>query len=249
MRILVSDNKVHNGQRAAHDGAELIRRAIGKKGEANIILATGASQFEMLAELTHAADLDWHRVTVFHLDEYAGLPITHPASFRLYLWQRFMSALPFSLKERYLIDAEGDLAAECKRLNEIIVKHPIDVAFIGIGENGHLAFNDPPADFETSEPYIVVKLDEACRRQQMGEGWFKKFEDVPSHAISMSIKQIMKSKHIICTVPDERKAKAVKGAVEGPVTPMVPASILQRHEDAMIYLDPPAASLLSKSMQ
>jgi len=134
-------------------------------------------------------------------------------------------------------------------LNEIIVKHPIDVAFIGIGENGHLAFNDPPADFETAEPYIVVKLDEACRRQQMGEGWFKKFEDVPTQAISMSIRQIMKSKHIVCTVPDERKAEAVKEAVEGPITPEVPASILQRHADATIYLDPPAASLLKQSMQ
>jgi len=245
MKILVSDNKVHNGQRAAHDGAVLIRRAIAQRGEANIILATGASQFEMLAELTHANDLDWHRVTVFHLDEYAGLPITHPASFRLYLWQRFMSALPLPLRERYFIDAEGDLEAECRRLNEIIVRHPIDVAFIGIGENGHLAFNDPPADFETSEPYIVVKLDEACRRQQMGEGWFKNFEDVPTQAISMSIRQIMKSRNIVCTVPDERKAKAVKGAAEGPITSNLPASILQRHEGATIYLDPPAASLLS----
>lgn len=245
MRLLVSENKVENGQRAAHDGAEMIRRAIGKRGEANIILATGASQFEMLAELTHAPDLDWHRVTVFHLDEYAGLPITHPASFRLYLWQRFMAALPLPLKERYFIDAEADLEAECERLNEIIVRHPIDVAFIGIGENGHLAFNDPPADFETTEPYIVVKLDEVCRRQQMGEGWFKKFEDVPQQAISMSIKQIMKSKHIICTVPDERKAEAVRNTIQGPITPATPASILQRHEDVTIYLDPPAASLLS----
>src|SRR3954470_17197246 len=245
MKILVSDNKVHNGQRAAHDGAELIRRAIRERGEVNIVLATGASQFEMLAELTHAGDLDWHRVTVFHLDEYAGLPITHPASFRLYLWQRFMSALTLPLKERYFIDTEGDLDAECWRLNTIILKHPIDVAFIGIGENGHLAFNDPPADFETSQPYIVVKLDEACRRQQMGEGWFKKLEDVPTQAISMSIKQIMKSKHIICTVPDERKAEAVRNTIEGPITADVPASILQRHEDVTIYLDPPAASLLN----
>src|SRR5439155_87468 len=141
-------------------------------------------------------------------------------------------AVRVPLKERYFIDAEGDLEAECARLNEIIVRHAIAVAFIGIEENGHLAFNDPPADFETAEPYIVVKLDEACRRQQMGEGWFKKFEDVPTQAISMSIRQIMKSKSIVCTVPDERKAKAVKGAVEGPVTPMVPASILQRHEGA-----------------
>jgi glucosamine-6-phosphate deaminase len=249
MKVLVSDNKVHNGQQAAHDGAELIRQAIRERGEASIILATGASQFEMLAELTHANDLDWHRLTVFHLDEYAGLPINHPASFRLYLWQRFMSALPLPLKERYFIDAEGDLDLECRRLNTIIKAHPIDVAFIGIGENAHLAFNDPPADFQTNEPYIVVKLDEACRRQQMGEGWFKTFEDVPTHAISMSIRQILKSKHIICTVPDQRKAQAVKGAVEGPITPMVPASILQTHDQATIYLDPPAASLLKQSMR
>src|SRR6266850_1241034 len=234
MKVLVSDNKVHNGQRAALDGEELIRRAISERGEANIILATGASQFEMLAELTHAEDLDWHRVTVFHLDEYAGLEITHPASFRLYLWQRFMSALKVPLKERYFIDAEGDLEMECARLNEIILRHPIDVAFIGIGENGHLAFNDPPADFETSSPYIVVKLDEACRRQQMGEGWFKKFEDVPERAISMSIGQIMKSKNIVCTVPDERKARAVRDAVEGKIRPEVPAPILQRHAGATI---------------
>src|SRR5882724_2930397 len=215
MKILVSDNKVHNGQRAAHDGAELIRRAIAQRGEANIILATGASQFEMLAELTHANELDWHRVTVFHLDEYAGLPITHPASFRLYLWQRFMSALPLPLKERYFIDAEADLQAECERLNPIIAKHPIDVAFVEIGENGHLAFNDPPADFETTDPYIVVTLDEACRRQQLGEGWFATLEDVPRRAISMSIRQILKAKKIVCIVPDARKAKAVKACLEG----------------------------------
>ena len=244
MKILVSDNKVHNGQRAAHDGAELIRRAIAQRGEANIILATGASQFEMLAELTHANDLDWHRVTVFHLDEYAGLPITHPASFRLYLWQRFMSALPLPLKERYFIDAEGDLQAECARLNEIIVKHPIDVAFIGIGENGHLAFNDPPADFQNDEPYLIVQLDEACRKQQFGEGWFPTFADVPKQAISMSCRQIMKSRAIIVSVPDQRKAKAVQGAVEGPVTPDLPSSILQRHEQTTIYLDRDSASLL-----
>ncbi|HEV8603777.1 MAG TPA: glucosamine-6-phosphate deaminase [Tepidisphaeraceae bacterium] len=249
MKIVVSDSKVHSGEQAARDGAALIRAVIAQRGEANIILATGASQFEMLAELTHVADVDWHRVTAFHLDEYAGLPITHPASFRLYLWQRFMSALPLPLKERYFIEAEGDCAAECRRLNAIIRTHPIDVAFIGIGENGHLAFNDPPADFQTAEPYIVVNLDEACRRQQLGEGWFKTLEDVPKQAISMSIRQILKSRHIICTVPDERKAKAVKGAIEGPVTPQVPASILQRHEGATIYLDPPAASLLKQSVQ
>jgi glucosamine-6-phosphate deaminase len=249
MKILVSDNKVHNGQRAAHDGAELLRRALSERGEANIILATGVSQFEMLAELTHADDLNWNLVTAFHLDEYAGLPIFHPASFRLYLWQRFVSRLPLPPRAFHFIDAERDCAAECRRLNSIISKHPIDVAFIGIGENGHLAFNDPPADFKTDEPYIIVNLDEACRRQQFGEGWFKTLDDVPAQAISMSIRQIMKGRSIICTVPDERKAEAVKAAVEGPVTPNVPASILQSHDNATLYLDPPAASLLKQSMR
>jgi glucosamine-6-phosphate deaminase len=247
MKIVVGENKVESGRRAAREGAELIRAAIKDRGGANIILATGASQFEMLEELTKATDLNWNQVIAFHLDEYAGLPITHPASFRLYLWKRFVSRLPVPPRTFCYIDAEGDLVGECRMLNQFIKGHEIDVAFIGIGENGHLAFNDPPADFETSEPYIVVMLDEACRRQQLGEGWFATLDDVPKQAISMSIKQIMKSKTIVCTVPDERKAKAVAAALEGEVGPEVPASILQRHGNVTVYLDPPAASLLSKS--
>ena len=175
-------------------------------------------------------DIAWNRVTGFHLDEYVGLPIAHPASFRGYLWQRFVSRLPLPLAAFHFLDGEGDPQAECRRVGEIIRRHPIDVAFVGIGENGHLAFNDPPADFETEEPYLVVELDDACRRQQLGEGWFPTFDDVPQQAISMSVRQIMKSRAIICTVPDERKAEAVRNAVEGEVTPQVPASILQRHK-------------------
>jgi glucosamine-6-phosphate deaminase len=247
MKIIVSDNKLESGRRAARDGAELIRRALKDRGGANIILATGASQFEMLDELTKATDLNWNQVAAFHLDEYAGLPISHPASFRLYLWKRFVSRLPVPPRSFAYIDAEGDLMGECRMLSQFVERHEIDVGFIGIGENGHLAFNDPPADFQTNEPYIVVNLDEACRKQQLGEGWFPTLDDVPKQAISMSVKQIMKSKAIICTVPDERKAKAVRDALEGPVTPDVPASILQTHPAATIYLDPPAASLLSKS--
>jgi glucosamine-6-phosphate deaminase len=246
MNIQIMPDKAQMGKAAAAAGAEHIRRAISERGAANIIVATGASQFEMLAALVAEPNINWNRVTGFHLDEYVGLPITHPASFRAYLWQRFVSRLPLPLRAFHFLDGEGDPQAECRRVADIIRRHPIDVAFVGIGENGHLAFNDPPADFDTEEPYLVVRLDDACRRQQLGEGWFPTFEDVPKQAISMSVRQIMKSRAIICTVPDERKAEAVRNAAQGPVTPHVPASILQRHEHCTLFLDEPAASLLQK---
>lgn len=248
MDIKIMPDKAQMGKAAAAAGAEHIRRAITDRGTANIIVATGASQFEMLGELVQQPGINWNRITGFHLDEYVGLAIDHPASFRGYLWQRFVSKLPLPLRAFHFLDGEGDAKAECRRVAEIIKKHPIDVAFVGIGENGHLAFNDPPADFETEEPYLVVQLDDACRRQQLGEGWFPTFDDVPQQALSMSVRQIMKSGAIICTVPDERKAEAVRNSVEGQVKPEVPASILQRHAKCSLFLDKPAASLLkSKS--
>lgn len=237
-------DKLAMGKAAAAAGAEHIRRALAERGAANIIVATGASQFEMLAALVKEPNINWNRVTGFHLDEYVGLAIDHPASFRGYLWQRFVSQLPLPLRAFHFLNAEANPQAECKRVAEILRKHPVDVAFVGIGENGHLAFNDPPADFETEEPYLVVQLDDACRRQQLGEGWFPTFDDVPKQAISMSVRQIMNSAAIICTVPDERKAQAVKGAVEGAVSPQVPASILQQHRHCTLFLDPPAAAQL-----
>lgn len=248
MQVEVLKTKDELGRKAARAGAEAIRQALAARGEANVILATGASQFEMLSHLVKEPGIDWGRVTCFHLDEYAGMPITHPASFRKYLKERFVEQLPAPTKAFHYINAEGDCRAECRRLGALIQKHPIDVAFIGIGENGHVAFNDPPADFETKEPYLVVDLDEACRKQQLGEGWFPTLNDVPRQAISMSVQQIMKAKRIICSVPDERKAKAVQGSAEGPVTPDCPGSILQKHESCTIYLDPPAASRLKKRM-
>lgn len=245
MQTRVFATKVEAGAAASRDGAEAIRRAITTNGAASIIVATGASQFEMLNHLTRELDIAWHKVTAFHLDEYIGLPITHPASFRLYLWQRFVTRLPQPLAAFHYIDGECEPAkAECARLNAIIRRHPIDVAFVGIGENGHLAFNDPPADFETDEPYIVVNLDDACRRQQLGEGWFRTIDEVPRRAISMSVRQILKSKRIVCTVPDARKADAVRASVEGSVTNSVPASILQGHDGTTLYLDSDSASLL-----
>lgn len=245
MKIVQQPTRADLGPIAAAAGAQLVRDAIAARGTANIIVATGSSQFEMLDALAKAPDIRWDKVAAFHLDEYVGLPITHPASFRGYLWQRFASRLPVPLASFHYVNAETDPAAECARLGEIIRRHPIDVAFIGIGENAHVAFNDPPADFETETPYLTVTLDEACRKQQLGEGWFPTLADVPTRAISMSVRQIMKSAAIVCTVPDERKADAVQKSVEGPVTPAVPASILQRHPNLTLYVDDAAASLLS----
>lgn len=244
MTIDISQNPAELGQKSGKSGAELIRRAIETQGFANIILATGTSQFETLGQLLAEKDVEWSKVTVFHLDEYIGLPITHPASFRKYLLERFFN-LVTDLKAYYLIDGENDPEAECARLSELISQHPIDVAFVGIGENGHLAFNDPPADFETEKPYLVVNLDLACRLQQLGEGWFPDLESVPSQAISMSIRQILKSKSIICSVPDLRKAQAVKDCIEGRVSNLQPASILQTHPGCEMYLDAASSSLLS----
>ena len=243
MEVIVCDTKDELGRRAAADGAELIRSAVAARGRANVILATGASQFEMLAALVAAEGIEWPCVTCFHLDEYVGMPMGHPASFRKYLKERFVDRLATPPAAFHYVDAEADPHAECRRLGELIARHPIDVAFIGIGENGHLAFNDPPADFQTDEPYLVVELDEACRRQQFGEGWFPTLDAVPRRAISMSIRQILKSAAIVCSVPDRRKAEAVCGAVEGPITPEVPASILREHPQAALYLDPESASL------
>jgi glucosamine-6-phosphate deaminase len=232
------------GTRAAAAGAAPIRAAIAAQGSARIILATGASQFATLAALVDTIDIDWSRVTIFHLDEYAGLSDVHPASFRRYLRSRFLDLLPNPPR---FIPVEGDAfdpQAEIARLGELISQQPIDVCFAGIGENCHLAFNDPPADFETEASYLLVTLDEQCRRQQLGEGWFATLEDVPRQAISMGIRQIMRSRAIVLSVPDLRKAEAVLAAVQGPVSPNYPASILQQHSNTVLFVDAPAASLL-----
>lgn len=241
MEVIISESKKELGAIAALKGAQIIQKCINENGKANIIVATGASQFEMLTELIKK-DIDWSKVTCFHLDEYIGMTIEHPASFRKYLKERFVNKV--NPKEFNYVNGDADPIEECERLNNIIALYPIDVAFVGIGENGHLAFNDPPADFEIEEPYIIVNLDEACRKQQMGEGWFNTLEDVPQQAISMSIKQILKSKNIICSVPDARKSNAVMKAIEGEITSLVPSSILQKHDRTWIYLDKESAALL-----
>jgi glucosamine-6-phosphate deaminase len=247
MDIRVTENPFELGRAAGAAAAQIIRDSIDARGSASIILATGTSQFETLNQLVSEKNIEWDKVVMFHLDEYIGLPVTHPASFRKYLQERFLSMVP-ALKAAFLINGETDAKGECARLGDLITKYPVDVALVGIGENGHLAFNDPPADFDTEQPYIVVELDEACKRQQLGEGWFKSIEEVPSTAISMSIKQILRSKHIICSVPDARKAAAVKNTLEDPISNLHPASILQLHPNFMCFLDKSSARLLSANI-
>jgi glucosamine-6-phosphate deaminase len=244
MDIHISNSPQALGDVAGLAAADLIRAAIKAKGTCNMILATGTSQFEMLRRLT-SEPIEWNKVVMFHLDEYIGLPITHPASFRKYLKERFLARVG-TLKSANLIDGESDPVQECRRLGKLIETYPIDVAMVGIGENGHLAFNDPPADFDTTDPYIIVSLDDACRRQQLGEGWFPTFNDVPSRAISMSINHVLKSKAIICSVPDARKAVAVKCAVEGPIVNTCPASALQRHKVCRLFLDKESSAQLGR---
>jgi len=227
---------------AARHAAGILGRSIKEKGHARIIAGTGASQFDFLEALTAAPDVDWTRVEMFHLDEYVGVSVDHPASFRKYLLERLIRKA--GITRYHLIDAERDAAGAAARVGRELTSAPIDVAFVGIGENGHLAFNDPPADFDTREPYIIVTLDEACRRQQVGEGWFDSPDAVPAKAVSMSVRQILEAREILCVVPDARKAAAVKATLEESVSPAVPASILRTHANVTLYLDHDAAALL-----
>lgn len=229
---------------AADQAAAALRRAIAEHGRCRVVLATGNSQLAFLESLASVPAIDWKKVEAFHLDEYVGLPVTHRASFRKYLLERFISKAGIEMFHGVEGDA-ADLALAIWDLGNQLSSAPIDLAFVGIGENGHIAFNDPPADFETDDPYIVVELDEACRQQQVGEGWFANISEVPTHAVSMSPRQILKAKEIISVVPDLRKAQAVKVCVEGDIRPTAPASILRRHSNTTVFLDNQSASLLS----
>jgi glucosamine-6-phosphate deaminase len=243
MQTFVFSTKQQMAEAAAAQAAGLLRDAIARRGQATFVAATGASQFEFLEALTSLEGIDWARTTMFHLDEYIGLPESHPASFRRYLRERLIERVHPGVVHLIRGDAP-DPQAECRRLNALISQYEIDVAFVGIGENGHLAFNDPPADFTVDDPYIIVNLDMACRRQQLGEGWFASIDEVPRQAISMSIRQILRARAIVCTVPDRRKAQAVHDCLTGEITPWHPASILRQHEQAYIFLDAEAAALL-----
>jgi glucosamine-6-phosphate deaminase len=244
--IKVFSDKIQLGKAAAGQAVSTINRAIAARGHSRVIAATGASQFEFLRALIETPALDWAKVEMFHLDEYVGLPITHPASFRRYLLERLIE--PTGMANYHLLDGEADPEEVCGVVGRAVRAAPIDVAFVGVGENGHLAFNDPPADFETDEPYIVVNLDAACRRQQVGEGWFASLDEVPKQAISMSVKQILRAREIICIVPDARKAHAVRECFEREISPQFPASILRAHENTVVYLDTDSASLLNPEL-
>jgi glucosamine-6-phosphate deaminase len=240
--LRVFRDKYSLARAAAEQASVAIRAAIVDHGCARIIAATGASQFEFLEELTKATDIDWKMVEMFHLDEYVNMSATHPASFRKYLRERLIEKT--GITRFHLLDGERDAAQVIGEITAEIRKAPIDVAFVGIGENGHLAFNDPPADFQTEAAYIVVDLDEPCRRQQLGEGWFKDLDEVPRRALSMTVRQILKATQIIAIVPDARKANAVAKCFNGEISPMAPASILRSHPNAVIYLDRDSAALL-----
>lgn len=246
MKIEIYETKEETAEAAARKASEVLNAAVKQNGRANFIAATGASQFDFLEALTSDKSIDWGKTTIFHLDEYVGISEQHPASFRRYLKERLIDKV--HPENVYLIEGNAkDPQAEANRMCEIILKHEISVSFVGVGENGHLAFNDPPADFETERAFLIVNLDKDCRRQQVNEGWFSNIDEVPTQAITISIKQIMKSKTIIAVVPGVRKAKAVRNCFGNEdISPMYPASILKKHPNAFIYLDKASAALLGK---
>jgi len=248
MLIRVFPDKLSLGQAAAEQAASAIRKAISARGHARIVAATAASQLEFLNALTEAPNIDWEKVEIFHLDEYIGLPVTHPGSFRKMLLEQLVHKT--GVRKYHLLEGDAPAPADVVfRVGKELASAPIDIAFLGIGENGHIAFNDPPADFETEDPYLIVNLDEACRRQQVGEAWFADISQVPLQAISMSARQILKAREILAVVPDTRKAQAVKDCFEGTISPLHPASILRQHANATVYLDTHSASLLNSDLQ
>ncbi len=243
MLLRVFDDKVSLGKAAAIQAASAIRSAIAERGQARVVAASAASQFEFLEALTVSPGMQWKRVELFHLDEYIGLPMTHPASFCKFLQERLIGKT--GIVHHHLLDGSRDPGGMIRSVGEAISSASIDIAFLGIGENGHIAFNDPPADFEIEEPYITVALDHACRMQQVGEGWFKDLDAVPTHAISMSVRQVLKAREILAVVPDARKAAAIRLCFDGPISPMAPSSILRNHPNATVYLDRQSSALLS----
>ena len=244
MRIHLSPGVEAMSDAAARHAEHVVGRAIAARGHARVIAATGNSQLAFLHRLASSTAVDWTRVELFHLDEYVGLAADHPASFRRVLREHFVERA--GIPTFHALDGDGDVEAVRRTVGDALRRAPIDVAFVGIGENTHLAFNDPPADFETTEPYLIVALDDACRRQQVGEGWFATLADVPARAISMSVRQILAAREILAIVPDQRKAAAVAAVLTGPITPDVPASILRTHDRTTLYLDDASASLVDR---
>lgn len=245
MKIVVADNAQELGLKAAACAAEVINRSIKERGQARIVLSTGSSQFDLIKALVEM-DIEWNKVEMFHLDEYLDLPETHPASFRKYLKEKFVNLVP--LKAVHFVSGEGDTESHIAELTVEIRKAPIDLGIVGIGENAHIAFNDPPADFETKEAFIIVNLDLKCKQQQVGEGWFPSVDEMPSQAITMTPYQIMQSKTIISCVPHKVKAQAVKDTLENDLTNTIPATLLKGHSDYTLFLDDASTSLVDKEI-
>lgn len=243
MAVTIYESNEALGKAAARDFAEIVKRAVAEKGEAAVILATGNSQLSFVNALSEQTDIPWDKVSAFHMDEYLGMPDTHPASFRRFLIDKIDT--PFQPKVTYGVNGDApDTEAELRRYTTLLKEHQPVVCVLGIGENGHLAFNDPPADFETEELIHVVNLDIVCRSQQVGEGHFATIDDVPKQALSLTVHALLQPDHVMALVPEARKAQAVKAALEGPVTPLCPASILRTQDHVRLYLDPDSASLL-----
>ena len=242
MKTIYSQTPEELGKKAAQHAAKLLRQYIAQNGGARLLLSTGASQLTTINALLEEP-VEWEKVEMFHLDEYINLSQDHPASFIKYLKERFVAKVP--LGKVHYVDTSGDVNEMIARLTREIRKKPVDVGLIGIGENAHIAFNDPPADFDSEEAFIVVTLAESCRKQQLGEGWFPTIDDVPTKAVTMTVRQILKCKHILSAVPFKVKAQAIYDTMTAPdITPMVPATILREHEDWTVYLDKDSSSML-----
>jgi glucosamine-6-phosphate deaminase len=244
VNIIVGDSVDDMARLAAEDGADAVRDAIASRGEANVMLATGNSQLAFLAELVQEPDVEWNRVRAFHMDEYVGLAPDHPASFQRYMRERVASQLP--VKEfNYLTGNTGDPEAEAHRYESLLRAHPLDLCCCGIGENGHLAFNDPPvADFEDPHAVKIVALEPESRQQQVGEGHFATIDDVPTHAITVTIPALLAAKRLLAIVPEARKAEPVRATLDDPISTACPATILRRQAHATLYLDPESAALI-----
>ena len=246
MKVIYSQTAKELGVKAAKETARLLNQAIAEKGHARIILSTGASQFTTLEALI-AEDVDWTKVEMFHLDEYIGIDESHPASFVKYLKERFVSKV--SLKAAYFVDPSCGVDEIMTKLGEKLREEPVDVGLIGIGENAHIAFNDPPADFDDENAYKVVVLAERCRQQQLGEGWFATLADVPEKAISMTVKQILRCRHIISAVPYAVKAQAIHDTLTNEITNMIPATVMKNHPSVQVFIDADSASMLPESVE
>jgi glucosamine-6-phosphate deaminase len=229
---------------AARDAAALLRAAVQARGIAHAMFATGNSQMGFIETLVSKEDVPWPRVVVFHMDEYVGLGDDHPASFARYIRERIADRVR-PMGARYISGAASDVLAECERYAGLLRAHPMDLCCLGIGENGHLAFNDPPADLDDPLDVRVVTLDSSCRRQQVGEGHFGRIEDVPTSAITVTVPALLRAATVLAIVPEARKANAVRRALEEPVGPACPASALRRCDHAHLYLDPGSASELA----